>query len=84
MQKEAASSTRAAPTTRKDLSMIAPEPSYQTSRTAIWVLFDLRDKGAVQSLHSQRAALAELGDLAAIDQDHIVLIVLPGGARRLI
>jgi hypothetical protein len=64
--------------------MIAPEPLYPTGRTAIWVLFDLRDERAVQSLHLQRAALGELGDLEAIDQDHIVLIVLLGGARRLI
>jgi hypothetical protein len=63
--------------------VIAPEPSYQTGRTAIWVLFDLRDESAVQSLHLQRAALAEHGDLEAIDQDHIILIVFPGGARRL-
>jgi hypothetical protein len=73
-----------APTTRKDQGMIAPEPLYPTSRTEIWVLFDLRDERAAQSLHLQRAALAELGDLEAIDQDHIILIMLPGGARRLI
>jgi hypothetical protein len=64
--------------------MIAPEPLYPTGRTAIWILFDLRDKRAVQSLHSQREALAEFGDLEAIDENHFVLIVLPGGARRLI
>ena len=63
--------------------MIAPEPVYPTDRTAIWVLFDLRDERAVQSLHLQRAALADLGDLEAIDQDHINLIARPGGARRL-
>jgi len=63
--------------------MIAPEPFYPTSRTAIWVLFDLRGERALQSLHLQRAALAELGDLETIDQDHIVLIARPGGARRL-
>jgi hypothetical protein len=57
---------------------------YPASRTDIWVLFDLRDEKTVQSLHLQRAALAELGDLEAIDSDHIVLIVLPGGTRRLI
>ena len=59
--------------------MIAPEPLYTTGRRAIWILFDLRDESAVQSLHLQRAALGELGDMKAIDQDHIVLIVLPGG-----
>ena len=64
--------------------MIAPEPLYPTSSTAIWILFDLRDERAVQSLRLQRAALGELGDLEAIDQNHMVLIVLPGGARGLI
>jgi hypothetical protein len=62
---------------------LAPEPLYPTGRTAIWVLFDLRDESAVRSLHLQRAALAEYGDLEAIDQDHMVLIARPGGARRL-
>ena len=62
---------------------LAPEPFYPTVKTDIWVLFDLRDERAVQSLHLQRAALAELGDLEALDEDHIVLIALPGGARRL-
>jgi hypothetical protein len=63
--------------------MIAPEPLYPTGRTAIWVLFDLRDERAVQSLHLQRASLAELGDLELIDEDHAVLIARPGGAGRL-
>jgi hypothetical protein len=63
--------------------VIAPEPSYQTGRTAIWVLFDLRHESAVRSLHLQRAALQEFGDLEFIDQDHAVLIAQPGGARRL-
>jgi hypothetical protein len=73
-----------APTTRrKDLEMIAPKQLYPTDQPAIWVLFDLRDERAVESLHLQRAALAEFGDLEALDQNHFVLIVLPGGARRL-
>jgi hypothetical protein len=63
--------------------MISPSPLYPKGKTEIWVLFDLRDEGAVQSLHLQRAALAEFGDLEAIDENHLVLIVLPGGARRL-
>jgi hypothetical protein len=75
-------------TRRKGLSKMkfAPEPEYHSAchKEAIWVLFDLQDKKAVQSLHLQRAALGEFGDLEAIDQDHIVLIVLPGGARGLI
>lgn len=61
----------------------APEPSYQTGKTGKWVLFDLRDESAVQSLHLQRAAVGEFGDLEEIDQDHMVLIARPGGAQRL-
>lgn len=67
--------------------MLAPEPEYHSSachKEEIWVLFDLTDERAVHSLHSQRAALAEVGDLELIDEDHAVLIVLPGGAQRLI
>jgi hypothetical protein len=75
-------------TRRKDLSNMkfAPEPEYHSAchKGAIWVFFDLRDERVVQSLHLQRAALAEFGDLVGIDQDHVVLIMLPGGARRLI
>ncbi len=63
--------------------MIAPEGLYPTSRTDIWVHFALRDRSAVKSLHLQRGALQEFGDLAFIDEDHFLLIVRPGGARRL-
>jgi hypothetical protein len=63
--------------------MIAPEGLYPTSRTDIWVLFDLRERIAVESLHLLRGALQEFGDLEFIDQDHAVLIARPGGAERL-
>ena len=63
--------------------MIAPEPLYPASRTNIWVLFDLRDRRAAKSLHLQRGALRELGDLEFVDEDHAVLIARPGVARRL-
>jgi len=60
--------------------MIAPHQVYPTGRTEIWVLFDLRNESAVKSLHLQRGALRELGDLELIDEDHAVLIAWPGGA----
>jgi hypothetical protein len=63
--------------------MIAPESLYPTGKAGIWILFDLREERAVRSLHRLGGALAELGDFEAVDQDHMVLIVRPGGARRL-
>jgi hypothetical protein len=62
---------------------LAPEPLYPTGRTNIWVVFDLRDRIAVESLHHFRGTLQEFGDLEFIDQDHAVLIARPGGAQRL-
>jgi hypothetical protein len=56
---------------------------YSTGRIDIYVLFDLRDGIAVESLHLLRGALQELGDLEFIDEDHAILIAQPGGARRL-
>ena len=57
--------------------------SSECHKDEVFILFDLRDERAVENLHLQRTALAEFGDLEAIDQNHIVLIALPGGARRL-
>lgn len=48
---------------------------------SVWVLFDLRDHKQAKSLHLQRAALRELGELEFIDADHAVLIAFAGGAR---
>jgi hypothetical protein len=47
------------------------------------VLFDLREPGAAERLHRERAAWAEAGDLEALDVNHYVLIVRPGLPRRL-
>jgi hypothetical protein len=64
--------------------MDAPQEGfYSTERQSILAIFDLRDRSAVKSLHLQRGALRELGDLEFIDADHAVLIARPGGARRL-
>jgi hypothetical protein len=56
---------------------------YSTGRIDIYVLFDLQDRIAVESLHLLRGALHKLGDLVLIDEDHAILIAQPGGARRL-
>ena len=56
---------------------------YLTGRTEILTLFDLRIPGVVERLHRERAAWQERSDIEALDQNHFVLIVQPGGARRL-
>jgi hypothetical protein len=43
------------------------------------VLFDLRDRDACKSLHRQRAAWQECGDIEALDEDHFILVVHPSG-----
>ena len=49
---------------------------------AIWVLFDIRDDEAVRQLHKLRACLQEYSDFEALDAEHMVLIIRPGGVAR--
>jgi hypothetical protein len=71
------------PTTQKDRSMFAPETLFPNAPEYIVVLFDVRIPGVVVRLHRERAAWQEYADIEALDQDHFVLIIRPGGARRL-
>lgn len=63
--------------------MIAPDQSYQEGKTEILAIFDVRIHGLAGRLHSEHAAWGEWGDIENLDKDHYVLIVRPGGARRL-
>jgi len=56
---------------------------YPTGRTDIWILFDLRDRSAVESLHLLRGFFQQFGDLEFIDKDHAILVAWGGAARRL-
>ena len=56
---------------------------YFTKETAVIVLFDLRIPGGEERLHRERAAWQEQSTVEALDEHHFVLIVSPGGARRL-
>ena len=47
------------------------------------IVFDLRIPGAAERFHRERRAWAEAGDVEMLDEDHPVLIVQPGSARRL-
>ena len=56
---------------------------YPNSSEYLVVLFDLRLPGTAERLHRERAAWQEHSEVETLDQDHFVLIVRPGGARRL-
>jgi hypothetical protein len=58
--------------------VIAPQESYPNEKIAIWVLFDLRDAGAVEELHHARAVWQGQSDIEALDEDHFALLVRPG------
>ena len=47
------------------------------------VLFDLRLPGTADRLDRERAAWQAQSDIEALDENHFVLLVWPGGARRL-
>jgi hypothetical protein len=56
---------------------------YATRETEVIVLFDLRIPGVAERLHRERAAWQEQSTVEALDEQHFVLIIRPGGARRL-
>jgi hypothetical protein len=62
---------------------LAPGKVYAKTTKTLWVLFDLGDPEARETLHRQRAAWGECSEIEAVDGDHAILIVRPGGAQRL-
>lgn len=57
---------------------------YPTQTEGIVILYDVRLPGAADRLHEGRAAWQECGDVEALDQNHYVLIIRPGGAREMV
>jgi hypothetical protein len=72
------------PTTQEvNLGMaLAPKEIYPSSDPYDVVLFDVRIPDVAERLQSERAAWKESGDIEALDEDHFVLIVRPGGVKR--
>ncbi len=59
--------------------MIAPDTFYQLNDPeCLLTVFDLRESGAAEALHRQRARWERFSDLEPLDEDHFVLIVRPG------
>jgi hypothetical protein len=60
-------------------------PLYPSSSECLISLYDLQYPGTAESLHREREAWQqEQADIEALDENHFVLIVRPGGAWRLI
>ena len=57
--------------------------AYRDSAEFTLVVFDLRIAGAAEGFYRERLAWAEAGDVEMLDEDHPVLIVQPGSARRI-
>ena len=60
----------------------APKPLYPNSAEYVIILFDLRLPGTADRMDCERAAWQAQCDIEALDENHFVLLVRPGGARR--
>jgi hypothetical protein len=64
--------------------MAGSEPLYPTANSqCIAILFDVSDPDEAEALHHARAVWQGASDIEALDEDRFILIVRPGGARRL-
>jgi hypothetical protein len=72
-------------TRRKDLEMLEPRQDYDNDNSpALLVLFNRRYPGVAERFHSEWEAWGEgADDVEYIDANHVVLVIRPGGARRL-
>lgn len=59
--------------------MFAPKRSISESSTYTLVIFDVRVPGVAERLRRERTAWQGQSDVEALDQDHYVLIIRPGG-----
>jgi hypothetical protein len=60
--------------------MFAPKRSISESTSYTLVIFDTRVPGVAERLHRERAAWQRQSDIEALDCNHYVLIIRPGGA----
>lgn len=62
--------------------MYAPGEVYLNYPECLLVVFDLREPGAAEQLHRQRAAWQAYSDIEVLDEDHFALIVRPAWAAE--
>ena len=64
--------------------MTLSQQAYPRSKSSILIMFDVRIPRIANRLHRLRAIFQEYSDIEAVDQDHYLLIIRPGAARRLL
>jgi hypothetical protein len=62
---------------------LQPHVSTQDSPPEIWVLFDLKVRGARTRMNLARKPWGSQASVEWLDQRHAVLAIRAGGARRL-
>jgi hypothetical protein len=62
--------------------MLRPDSVYPSSSLHI-ILYDLQEPGAAEDLHYARAVWQRDSDIEALDEDHFILILRPGGVQEL-
>jgi len=64
--------------------MDAPqEEFYSKPETEVWIAFECRHPGAKNRLHRERQAWGAAATVENLGYGHVVLVVRPGGARKL-
>ena len=61
---------------------LTPKTLYPSSSQYIIVLFDLRLPGIADRLARERTAWQAQCYIEALDENHVALLMRPGGARR--
>lgn len=62
--------------------MIAPQKPFYT-QPQVWTLFDFRVPGTGARMRREAYSWKSSASIERIDEHHAILVVRPGGARRL-
>jgi hypothetical protein len=65
------------------IRILTSRGAYRNRAEFTLIVFDLRIPGAAERFHRERWAWAEAGNVEMLDENHPVLLVKPGSARRL-
>jgi hypothetical protein len=62
---------------------VPQEEFYSKPETEVWIAFDCRHPGVKNRLHRERQAWGAAAAVENLGYGHVVLVVRPGGARKL-
>jgi hypothetical protein len=62
-----------------------PKTLHPNNTESIWIVSDLKDDEAWRQAHAERRAWGkEFADLHILDHDHVLMVLRPGGAQKLV